>query len=86
MTVENMKNAVITLVNIAEEEVVSKEFEELDNNGVEILKAIDELEQYRAIGTVPELRELKEKATAKKPIESKRNNLTVFDCPQCNSG
>ena len=42
-----------------------------------------EVEEYRAIGTVSEFRELKEKATAKKPIESERNNLTVWDCPQC---
>lgn len=56
MTVEDLKNAVITFVNIAEEEVVSNEFKELDNNGVEILNALSELEQYRAIGTVEELR------------------------------
>lgn len=69
MTVEDMKNAIITFVNIAEEECMSKEFEELDRNGVEILKALDELEQYRAIGTVSDYRELNEKATAKKQKE-----------------
>lgn len=47
MSVEDMKNAIVTFVNIAEEECMSKEFEELDRNGVEILKALDELEQYR---------------------------------------
>ena len=67
MTVEDMKNAVCTFVNIAEEYVEPKGFEELDSNGVEILNALSELEQYRAIGTVSEFRELKEKATAKKP-------------------
>lgn len=77
--VEDLKNAVITFVNIAEEEVVSKEFEELDNNGVEILKAIDELEQYRAIGTVSDFREFKEKAKAKKAVLKK----CVYHCPSC---
>ena len=43
----------------------------------------EELKQYRAIGTVSEFRQLKEKATAKNPIEAERNNLTVWDCPQC---
>jgi hypothetical protein len=60
MTVEDMKNAVVTFVNIAEEEVISKEFEELDKNGVEILKALDELEAYRAIGTVEVFKYLKQ--------------------------
>lgn len=55
-------------------------------HGLPILRAIsalEEIQQYRAIGTVSEFRELKEKATAKKPIETERNNLTVWDCSQC---
>ena len=71
MTVEDMKNAVITFVNIAEEEVISKEFEELDNNGVEILNALSELEQYRAIGTVDELK------TAMKYVSLAKKHGTV---------
>ena len=38
----------------------------------EILEALEEIQQYRAIGTVSEFRELKEKATAKRK------------CPNCN--
>lgn len=34
------------------------------------IKALEEIQQYRAIGTVEELRELKEKATEKKPVYS----------------
>lgn len=52
MTVDDMKNIVITFVNIAEEQLDEKSFREMDNAGVEILKALDELEQYEAIGTV----------------------------------
>jgi hypothetical protein len=35
-------------------------------NGINVHTAVEELEQYRAIGTVEELRELKEKAEPKK--------------------
>ncbi len=43
----------------------------------------EELEQYRAIGTVEELRELKEKATAKKPMFEKIIKDTVYHCRCC---
>ena len=43
---------------------------------------LEELESYRAIGTVSEFRELKEKATAKKP--KKVEGYGIFDCPHCN--
>ena len=44
----------------------------------EAINALEEIQQYRAIGTVSEFRELKEKATAKKPI------LYPFPkCPVC---
>ena len=38
------------------------------------IKALEEIQQYRAIGTVSEFRELKEKATAK-----------FSPCPKCGS-
>ena len=43
-------------------------------------KALEELNQYRAIGTVSEFRELKEKATAKKVIIKPWNPAK---CPSC---
>jgi flagellar biosynthesis/type III secretory pathway protein FliH len=52
MTIEDLKDAVCDLVSIAEEYVDRKYFEELDNKGVAIIDALEEL------------RELKEKATA----------------------
>ena len=38
--------------------------------------------EYSAIGTVSEFRELKEKATAKKPIQL-GNNGDIHECPIC---
>lgn len=59
------------------------------------IKALEEIQQYRAIGTVEEFREAVEKQTAKKPITKSRG---VYDddngdylsdekyniCPSCN--
>ena len=47
---------------------------------------IKELEQYRAIGTVSEFRELKEKATAKKPYYVQydvKPEIGNYHCPTC---
>lgn len=52
----------------------------------EMLRAEEELQQYRAIGTVSEFRELKEKATAKKPngiFFSREDGCRVGNCPSC---
>lgn len=49
------------------------------------VKALHEIQQYRAIGTIEEFKALKEKNVAKKPIERERNYLKVFDCPVCNA-
>ena len=46
-------------------------------------KALEEIQQYRAIGTVSEFRELKEKATAKKVIQHRIDDLTFYICPTC---
>lgn len=50
-------------------------------NMEQIAKWIEELQQYRAIGTVSELRELKEKATAKSPAYQGEHEK----CPTCGS-
>ena len=42
-------------------------------------KALEELEQYRALGTVEELKEAREKQVAKKPIVK---DIVIFDCIQ----
>mgnify|MGYP003553411757 CR=1 FL=1 len=48
-------------------------------NGIDIHKALEEIQQYRAIGTVSEFRELKEKAMAKKPRFYAHN----YHCTEC---
>ena len=57
-----------------------------ENQALQI--AVDLLEQYRAIGTVSEFRELKEKATPKNPIvEVYAQSLyerKTYRCPSCN--
>lgn len=52
----------------------------------EIEKEHKEVQAYRAIDTVDELKALKEKSVAKKPVEKTRNDITVFECPSCNAG
>lgn len=50
----------------------------------EYMDSIEELEQYRAIGTVSDFRELKEKATAKKPkLEQVEIDYYEYDCLEC---
>ncbi len=46
----------------------------------QVANYLEELKQYRAIGTVSEFRELKEKSTAKKPIET-----DWLRCPNCDA-
>ena len=45
------------------------------------ISALEEVQQLHAIGTVSEFRELKEKATAKKPIDK----FEFSPCPRCGS-
>lgn len=45
------------------------------------IDTIEEIQQYRAIGTVEELRELKEKATEKRPIDDAAFGI----CPCCHN-
>ena len=43
------------------------------------IQALEEIQQYRAIGTVEELQALKEKSVAKKPIDK----IMYLECPTC---
>lgn len=47
------------------------------------IKALEEVQQYRQIGTVEECREAVEKQTAKKPI--RHTAWENFKCPACGS-
>lgn len=53
------------------------------------ITALEEIQQYRAIGTVSEFRELKEKATAKKPTDVRyfgEAGYYIGLCPTCKNG
>ena len=59
------------------------------------INALEEVRQYRAIGTVEECRDAVEKQKPKKPIEHRYNNpiarfingdvKTYYNCPNCNA-
>lgn len=52
------------------------------------INAMQELQQYREIGTLDEYREAREKQKAKKPIEDRHDNIRyteVYRCPVCNN-
>ncbi len=46
-----------------------------------IVKILEEVQQYQALGTVEELREAREKQRKKKPILNKTMN--IYFCPVC---
>lgn len=47
-------------------------------------KVIEELTEYRAIGTIEEFKDLKEKSVAKKSKEVHENEVCIdFICPNC---
>lgn len=47
------------------------------------IKALEEVEQYRAIGTQEECRQAVEKQKAKKPSEQRCEESTIFKCKDC---
>lgn len=57
---------------------------------IEVLKtvviALEEVKQYRAIGTVEEFKDLKDKSVTKKPYLDQKGMLDVkmWHCPVCN--
>lgn len=76
--IENIKShATVTLDHIAKEEpnVSPLVYKGREEKADTILKMIEELRQYRAIGTPEECRAAVKKQTAKKPI--------VHQCPAC---
>jgi hypothetical protein len=63
----------------------SDEFYHSEENKI-IIQALEELEQYRALGTVEELKEAREKQIPKKPIEKEFYNMPHCSCPICEGG
>ena len=56
--------------------VYAEEYEALEV----AIQALEEIQQYRAIGTVENLQALKEKSVAKKPIEQGTDDKTIYKC------
>lgn len=46
-------------------------------------KALEEIQQYRALGTVEELKEARERQIAKKVIPTPEHDYYTFKCPVC---
>ncbi|MCI9135428.1 MAG: hypothetical protein HFI31_14785 [Lachnospiraceae bacterium] len=57
-----------------------KEYTERNLALTEAVKALTEIQQYRAIGTVEECQEAREKQRAKKPIHD-----GLYACPNCHT-
>ena len=58
--IDELKDAICELVNLAEDADITREvFETLDNAGTDIIDCLDELDGYRAIGTVEKFKALK---------------------------
>lgn len=50
------------------------------------IQALEEIQQYRAIGTVGEFRNAMERMNPRKPILSKKQDIryvSKYDCPSC---
>ena len=78
-------------------DVMKEPYCEEENEALNMaITALEEIQQYRAIGTVSEFRELKEKATAKKVVDIHKSvcvediefngEHTLYGyCPSCNT-
>lgn len=90
--IKSIKNhAMVTLDHIAKEEpnVSPLVYKGREEKADTILAMVEELKQYRAIGTPEECRAAVEKQTAKKPIKSKEQKIryvNTYYCPTCNLG
>jgi hypothetical protein len=61
-------------------------FDDLETRSFnEIVVYLEELQQYRAIGTIEEFKALKEKSVAKMPIRQPNHDMTYEEvlCPGC---
>ncbi len=47
------------------------------------ISALEEIRQYRALGTVEKLREAREKQKAKKPFIQRTDEKALYKCPCC---
>lgn len=89
--IENIKNhAMVTLDHIAKEEpnVSPLVYKGREEKADTILAMVEELKQYRAIGTPEECRAAMEMQTARNPIDRNMESgifrkRKIFTCPRC---
>ncbi len=71
------------------QEEINKAVAKIEGAGIVYKLAIEqlreELEQYRALGTVEELKEAREKQVAKKMLDSGERIPFSYYCPTCNT-
>lgn len=79
--IARMKYRIDTATDIAGKGSDGKAYEDMEM----AIKALQEIQQYRAIGTVEECREARERQRGKKykTIESCKS-ITYYQCPCCN--
>lgn len=87
---ENERKAIDTLQDMITEGqsngdvIVARDDEEELKTAIQ---ALEELQQYRAIGTIEEFKDLKEKSVAKKPVVKGVMGFAgeeEYHCPNCN--
>lgn len=77
-TIKRMRNRVDTITNIIGKGFDGKAYEDMEM----AIQALEEIQQYRAIGTVEECWEARERQRAKKPIEYEDK---YYGCPVCDN-
>ena len=81
--IQELKDAVCELVSISEDNSRSEDFKRLDSAGVKLIGCLEELEAYRAIGTIEEFKALKEKSEPKKLLDDGMRIPFSYYCPNC---
>lgn len=76
--IKRMKYRIDSATDIAGKGVDGKAYEDMEM----AIKALEEIQQYRAIGTVEECREARERQMAKKPILDTIYHQQYY-CPNC---
>lgn len=81
--IELIKNRIFTATGIVGIGSNGKAFTDLET----AIKALEEIQQYRAIGTLEECRKAMEKQIPQKPSNESLDGLNYFSiCPSCNQG
>lgn len=83
--IARMKHRIETATDIAGKGVDGKAYEDMEM----AIKALEEIQQYRIIGTVDEFYKLKERQIEKKPNKAdvqpyfRKHCANIYSCPLC---